>query len=223
MAKNRILFSKAGTARYISHLDLMRTLQRAFFRADITIAHTEGFHPHPYTAIPLPLPLGFSSDCELMEFGLMGGATVETLPALLTAALPDGITVRSCYEGGLPFRRLAFVRYAVRLDYDGPLCGEAKAALEALLAKESHIIQKRSKKAKSGLVELDIIPQVRAVEVLFTENGSLHLQILLSAQNPGLNPELLLRALEGECPHLKPAHAAFHRMEILDDTLAVYR
>lgn len=59
MAKHRILFSKDGTARFISHLDLMRTIQRSFLRAGISIWHTEGFHPHPYTAIPLPLPLVF--------------------------------------------------------------------------------------------------------------------------------------------------------------------
>ena len=60
---DRLLFSKAGTARYISHLDLMRTFQRAFARAGISIKHTEGFHPHPFVSIPLPLSVGFSSQC----------------------------------------------------------------------------------------------------------------------------------------------------------------
>ena len=52
---DRILFSKTGRARFISHLDLMRTLQRAFFRAGIQIKHTEGFNPHPFVSIALPL------------------------------------------------------------------------------------------------------------------------------------------------------------------------
>lgn len=56
MAKHRIAFSKEGKARYISHLDLMRTMQRAFLRAGIRIQHTEGFHPHPYISMPLPPP-----------------------------------------------------------------------------------------------------------------------------------------------------------------------
>ena len=42
---DRLLFSKTGRARYISHLDLMRTFQRAFARAKIPIKHTEGFNP----------------------------------------------------------------------------------------------------------------------------------------------------------------------------------
>ena len=40
---DRLLFSKTGRAKYISHLDLMRTFQRAFARAHIQIKHTEGF------------------------------------------------------------------------------------------------------------------------------------------------------------------------------------
>ena len=48
MPDQRILFSKSGTAKYISHLDLMHTMERAFLRAGITIRHTAGFHPHPY-------------------------------------------------------------------------------------------------------------------------------------------------------------------------------
>ena len=80
MSDQRILFTKSGTAKYISHLDLMHTMERAFLRAGITIRHTAGFHPHPYVSIPLPLPLGFSSQCELLEFGLVEGSTVEELP-----------------------------------------------------------------------------------------------------------------------------------------------
>ena len=60
MSEQRILFAKYGTAKYISHLDLMHTMERAFLRAGIAIRHTAGFHPHPYVSIPLPLPLGFS-------------------------------------------------------------------------------------------------------------------------------------------------------------------
>ena len=80
MADQRILFAKYGTAKYISHLDLMHTMERAFLRAGITIRHTAGFHPHPYVSIPLPLPLFFSSQCELLEFGLVEGSTMEQLP-----------------------------------------------------------------------------------------------------------------------------------------------
>ena len=93
MADQRILFAKYGTAKYISHLDLMHTMERAFLRAGITIRHTAGFHPHPYVSIPLPLPLFFSSQCELLEFGLVEGSTMEQLPEQMNKVLPAGIEI----------------------------------------------------------------------------------------------------------------------------------
>ncbi len=218
MDKHRILFAKSGRACYISHLDLMRTLQRGFLRAGIAIAQTEGFHPHPYTAIPLPLPLFFSSACELLEFGLVGGATPEALPALLNAHLPEGIEVQRCYPGGLAFRHLCFVRYRITLDFETPLAQAAADALTALLARESLVITKRSKKAKSGQTELDIIPQVSRLESLDAQGDRLSVQILLHAQNPGLNPELLIKAFREAYPSLAPAFVRYHRLAILDES-----
>lgn len=223
MAKHRIIFSKDGTARFISHLDLMRTIQRAFLRAGIFIWHTEGFHPHPYTAIPLPLPLFFSSECEVLEFGLEGGATMETLPELLNAALPEGIRVHCCYEDGLAFRHLAFVRYHISMELDRPVAQEAGEAFRELLSRESLVITKRSKKAKSGQTELDIIPQIHRIESLQAKDDRLEVQLLLRAQNPGLNPELLVNTFRSECPSLAPTFARYHRMAVLDEALAPYR
>jgi len=94
---DRLLFSKTGRAKYISHLDLMRTFQRAFSRAGIQIKHTEGFNPHPFVSIALPLSVGYSSQCEILEFGLVGGSSYEELPAKLTAAMPEGIIIHSCF------------------------------------------------------------------------------------------------------------------------------
>lgn len=223
MAEQRILFTKSGTARYISHLDLMHTMERAFLRAGITIRHTEGFHPHPYVSIPLPLPLGFSSDCELMEFGLVAGSTLEELPAQLTRALPDGIQVLSCYNDGAPFKRLAFVRYALTLEFDRPVAQQAAEAFRDLTDRESFIVQKRSKKSKKGFTEVDIIPLIEAVEEIRPEGSVLSLTLLLKAQNPGLNPDVLLRGFREEYPDFPVCYTACHRVEIFDEDKQVYR
>ena len=55
MDKYRLLFSKTGRAVYISHLDLMRTLTRAFLRAECRLKYSEGFNPHPQISIALPV------------------------------------------------------------------------------------------------------------------------------------------------------------------------
>ena len=93
---SRLLFSKTGRAKYISHLDLMRTFQRAFQRADLTIRHTEGFNPHPFISILLPLSLGFSSQCEILEFQLLDSIAPDQVPGMLNGVMPDGIVVDLC-------------------------------------------------------------------------------------------------------------------------------
>ncbi len=223
MSDQRILFTKSGTAKYISHLDLMHTMERAFLRAGITIRHTAGFHPHPYVSIPLPLPLGFSSQCELLEFGLVEGSTVEELPQKMNRALPAGIQVRQCYDGGLPFKKLAYVRYDITLEFETSLADQAAQAFRELLGRESFVVQKRSKKAKSGFTEVDIIPLVEAVEEIRPEGTFLYLTLLLKAQNPGLNPDVLLQGFRGEHPELPMIYTACHRREILDEDKNIYR
>ena len=64
MSKLRLLLVKEAQASYISHLDLLRTIQRAFPRTELEIRHSQGYHPHPIISIVLPLPVGQSSDCE---------------------------------------------------------------------------------------------------------------------------------------------------------------
>jgi len=223
VSDQRILFRKTGTAKYISHLDLMHTMERAFLRAGISIRHTQGYHPHPYVSIPLPLPLGFSSDCEILEFGLVEGSTIETLPAQMNRALPSGIEVLDCYDGGLAFKKLTFVRYDITLEFETEQAEEAAADFKALMGRESFVVQKRSKKAKSGFTEVDIIPLVEAVEEVRSDGVFLYLTLLLKAQNPGLNPDVLLQGFRSEYPGLNVIYTACHRREILDDNKAIYR
>ena len=204
MADQRILFAKYGTAKYISHLDLMHTMERAFLRAGITIRHTAGFHPHPYVSIPLPLPLFFSSQCELLEFGLVEGSTMEQLPEQMNKVLPAGIEILDCYEGGLPFRKLAFVRYAITLEFDGDV---AKNAEESFLE----------------LVSRELIPLIEAVEDTQAQGDTLRMTLLLQAQNPGLNPAILLQGFREEYPQFSVVYSTCHRVEILDEEKKVYR
>ena len=223
MPDQRILFSKSGTAKDISHLDLMHTMERAFLRAGITIRHTAGFHPHPYVSIPLPLPLGFSSQCELMEFGLEEGCTMEELPQKMNQVLPAGIVIHDCYEGGLPFRALSFVRYDISLEFDGNLAQAAGEAFQELVSRDHFIVQKRSKKSKRGFTEVDLIPLIEGVETVQAQGDTLSLTLLLQAQNPGLSPSVLLQGFQTADPSFVPVYSSCHRREILDQEKNVYR
>ena len=212
---DRLLFSKTGRAKYISHLDLMRTFQRAFSRAGIRIKHTEGFNPHPFVSIALPLSVGYSSQCEILEFGLVGGSSYEELPAKLTAAMPEGIIIHSCYPAERKLKELTDLNYIMNFEYPGGRPQQAETAMRELLGKESLVVRKKSNKSKKGYTEVDLIPLVKSWN-LECQSDSMTLDAVLSAQNPGLNPELLRAAFCEAYPEFAPDFVTFHRREALD-------
>lgn len=215
MADHRLLFSKTGRARYISHLDLMRTFQRAFFRADIPIKHTEGFNPHAFVSIALPLSVGFSSECEILEFGLLDGVREEEVPARLNAALPEGIVIHSCYEVKRPIKELTHLNYIITMEYEAGLPFGAEGAMKELLGRESHVVQKKSKKAKCGYTEVDICALIKSWRVE-GRRDTLVVDVVASAQNPGLNPDLIRSAFCDQYPDYQPDFVSFHRRGVLD-------
>ena len=215
MPNHRLLFSKLDTARYISHLDTMRTFQRSFLRAGIPIRHTEGFNPHAFVSIALPLSVGFSSQCEILEFGLLEGMEAQEVPNRLNRTLPHGVKVHACYEGLRPIKELAYVNYIVTMEYESGVPVGAENAFRALLGRESLIVDKRSKKAKSGVTQVDLIPLIHRAS-FESRRDTVTLDGILAAQNPGLNPELLVKALGEACPQFAPDFVTYHRKEVLD-------
>ena len=204
--KLRLRFEKTGRAVYISHLDLMHTMQRAFNRAGYALKYSEGFNPHPQIAIALPLSVGTGSLCEIMDFKLKEDPDLAALPARLTAVMPEGIRVLEAYE---PSRKVAELKWlAVRgvFEYDERDPAEMAEALRDFYAQEAIVI---TKKTKRGMGETDIRPGIR--EIRFVPGEQLvNITAILSAQEPTINPELLAEALRQLRPELAPDFAKFH-------------
>ena len=219
---DRLLFAKTGRARYISHLDLMRTFQRAFARAKIPIKHTEGFHPHPFVSIALPLSVSYSSQCEILEFGLLEGTAPLEVPQRLTAAMPEGITVHQCYPAQRKLKELAFVNYIMSFEYPEGRPQECEPALAELLGRESLVVQKKSNKSKKGYTEVDLISLIREWSAE-CQSDAMAVSMVVSAQNPGLNPELIRAAFCETYPQFSPQFVSFHRREILDQEGKIFR
>lgn len=107
MDKLRLRFQKTGKAVYISHLDLMRVVQRIFLRAGTPIKYSEGFNPHALISICLPLSVGMASECELMDFRVTREVDLAALPETLNAVSPEGVRFLAAYE---PERKAALIK-----------------------------------------------------------------------------------------------------------------
>ncbi len=87
----RIKYAKKGRIRFTSHLDVMRALMRSFNRAELPLAYSEGFNPHPKLTMGPALPLGYESECELADVTLVELLPEEVLGERLGKALPEGL------------------------------------------------------------------------------------------------------------------------------------
>jgi len=137
--KLRLRFEKTGRAIYISHLDLMRTMQRVFLRADCPLKYSEGFNPHALISILLPLSVGVGSVCELMDFQLREEVDLAALPERLTAVMPEGIRALEAYPGGRKVRELKWLRVTGRYEYDNAAPADMAEKLRAFYARDAHV------------------------------------------------------------------------------------
>jgi radical SAM-linked protein len=125
-----VTFSRTGPARYLSHLDTARALQRTFARAGIPIVLSQGLRPKPRISLPLPLPVGASGLEELAVVEVPGGtaAGAAALRSLHEAA-PAGLRpmVIAVVGEGHPRPQPREADYACRIDGDA---GALLAAVE---------------------------------------------------------------------------------------------
>ena len=213
MSKLRLLFIKEAQASYISHLDLLRTFQRAFPRTELDIRHSQGYHPHPIISIVLPLPVGQSSDCELLDFEVTQDTDGSGIAEKLNTGMPSGLRVLDCYPAVRPVRELTYLRADLTLEYDNGVPENAAARLTELLRRPTLVIQKRTKRKE--LADVDIAPMIK--DFCFTEGeGVVTGTVTVLAQNPGLNPQLLEKAIERYLPDLAPDFLRIRRRAVLD-------
>ncbi len=91
MQRLRVKFSRGEEIKYISHLDLMRMWERALRRAEIPLAYSEGFSPHPKISLAAPLSLRVTSDAELMDIFLKRRVSPRSLMQAVRTQLPPGV------------------------------------------------------------------------------------------------------------------------------------
>ena len=159
----RAVFKKTGRAIYISHLDLMRVMQRTFKRAKLPVWFTKGYNPHIYLMFALPLSLGVSSECELMDFGIdfsAGEPDYEDIKKRLNQVLPAGLEIVKLYEPKNKHTEIGSCEYEVSIDSEkNP--EEILKLYDSFIAQDGIYIEKRCKvNMRKTIVTIDIKPDI---------------------------------------------------------------
>ena len=218
----RILFEKTGNAVYISHLDLMRLFQRAFKRGGLNLKHTQGFSPRAMVSIALPLSVGVESRCEILDYELVGQdeLTCEEIRERLNRTMPAGVRVVEVYDSPRKPKDLTHLDIALRLEYDSGVSDGCMDAIRELFARESVIVTKRG---KNGPVDQDIIPMIFDLNITAISDRELELTARVCAQNPSLNPQQLITAIETYLPECRPDFSRIFRREVIAADGSIFR
>ena len=203
------VFEKGETLRYIGHLDLMRTVQRALRRSGLPIKYSNGFNPHVRLSFAAPLSVGVVGRRELMEVPVEDGLTPEQFQTAFNAVSPDCLQVvyARCISDEFPtlMSLVAGSRYTIRL-FASEAADKVAQAFDAFMALESYIAIRRT---KSGENPCDIRPFVKEGRITQVQDGYQICLETVTLDNGALKPSLWLESLCAFAGCEKPHHIIY--------------
>lgn len=149
----RAVYAKCGRAKYISHLDFMRSMQRIIKRSKLPVWHTQGFNPHVYIMFPLALPLGTDSRVEIMDFALTEELDNEQVKKQLGEKCPEGIEIISVSQPVHKHTEIKSAEYEISFKPDIP-ANDCLEKWNGFMALDKIEIEKRTKKKTVNLVDI---------------------------------------------------------------------
>nr|WP_302649674.1 TIGR03936 family radical SAM-associated protein [uncultured Agathobaculum sp.] len=213
MFKARMKFAKEGRAKYISHLDLMHTMQRAMARCQMPLWFTEGFNQHAYVSVALPLSTGYSGECEFLDFNITSESVPVNAVEALNDVFPEGLRAIEIYplsDGGMKVGAIAWSQYRITWGFEGPVPAGFIQDVRALFDRPVVEILKKSKRGEKTVNMRDLMR-----DLTITEDGEDVVAIVTTAAgNDNMSPEYLTRAIRQYLPQHEIPFTAYHRMNV---------
>jgi len=191
----RVEYEKVGRLRFLGHLDVATTFDRALRRAKLPVAYSEGFHPRAKLTFAASLPVGVAGLHELCGIDLEEHIDSAAFGKQLHKQLPRGLNLLSAQvlprQKRSPFADLNRVDYTVDIDPDEVNANEVAKAVRDFLDSDTINI---SRETKSRRRTVDIRPGTH--ELAVASSQELQLQMSLSlAQDDLVKPAEVLQVL----------------------------
>jgi radical SAM-linked protein len=194
----RIRYAKRGRLRFTSHRDFSRAFERAIARAQLPMAYSSGFNPHPRISYAGASPTGAASEAEYVEIGLAEVRDPQVVARELDSSLPDGLDILDVVVsgGGSLADRLEGSHWEITLTGIG--AEELEPAVAGLLAAPELMVERMTKKglrtfdARAAIVSLAVRPGGESLE---RGERCAILQVVLRHGTPSVRPDDVLAAL----------------------------
>jgi radical SAM-linked protein len=193
----RITFRKGAEIKYISHLDLGRAWERALRRADVALAYSHGFSPHPRIFFASALPVGTTGRAEMLDIVVDRPIGVSDLTNRLRAQMPAGLEVSDLVE--IPLTLPSLPAQVAAAEYEVQLgCADSLPALQVRLdgLLESQTLP-RCLEREGKQRRYDLRPLIQRLWLIGRRNGDYLIGMLLRADAQGTGrPDEVMAALE---------------------------
>ncbi|MEU5421651.1 TIGR03936 family radical SAM-associated protein [Streptomyces sp. NPDC001407] len=215
MQRIRLRYTKRGRLRFTSHRDFQRAFERALRRAEVPMAYSAGFTPHPKVSYANAAPTGTGSEAEFLEIQLAAARDPQELRKLLDESLPDGLDITDAVEAHTSSfaDRLEASVWELRLE--GVEVADAERAVAAFLAAETVEVQRRT---KNGLRTFDTRAAVVRLEALDApadrpgDGPCAILRLVVRHLTPAVRPDDVLSGLRATADLAPPVPAAVTRL-----------
>jgi radical SAM family uncharacterized protein/radical SAM-linked protein len=209
----RLRFTKLGTQRFISHLDLVRLLPRIFRRAGVALAYSRGFHPKPILVFSPALTLGFGSLAEYLDVVSTEELEPAELLLRLNRASPDGIRFEAAARlepGDSPLSRVIDAcDYRAALPADLDL--QAVEARARSIASGERVVIRREREGVTR--ELDITAAILKAVPSSAPEPHLDMRFLFAASPSGRPGEVYHWITGRRCPPQEMCRTGLWRLE----------
>lgn len=202
--KIRIKFEKTGAMKFVGHLDIMRYFQRALRRADIDIAYTEGFSPHPIMSFALPLGVGTESKGEYFDIRVHTTKSSKEAIEAINAQMAEGVVITSYKK--LPDDAKKSMAMVEAADYELTYRDEYEpdfdwqTRLLEFYNQSAITIVKQTKKSER---ELDLKPLIFELKV---DDKKIYMKLKAGSVD-NIKPQLVMDAFHQFCGIERPAFA----------------
>jgi radical SAM-linked protein len=207
--KIRLRYTKRGRLRFTSHRDIARVFERALRRAEVPMAYSAGFNPHPKVSWVGAAATGVASEAEYVEIALAELCDPEDVRAALDASLPEGIDLVEAVtaQPGTTFADLVAAS-AWQVVLPGVAVQDAARAIAAFLALEAVEVARMTKNGRRAFDARGPVVSLQASE----GEGCAILHLVVQHVTPAVRPDDVLTGLRAVSDLATPVPPAVTRI-----------
>ncbi len=214
----RIKYKKENNMKFLSHLELIKTMERAFRRMNFKMAFSQGFNPKPKISYAAPLPVGVESECDYLDVELVEKVDIDELLKNQKNFLPNGLEFVEAKYRGKSKKLMSLVTDSA---YIIQICTQEEMTKESVKEKVDHFVnqdeityEKLNKRNKLKII--DIKPLIGSFDVLSVYKDQVILKAMVTTgSNGNLKPEKLTELFcEHESISLIEGKDRYRRVEL---------